>query len=214
MLRHHLRSSAMRLAILGTLALTATTSGDASAQSGTTLSHIALAWIVGDYVAPLVCEIDGQPVRALRRVSLRPIVGDGAPTVRLLFPDPEARGAKRCFSELGPDEPQIAGALVLGSDLRTGSGTAQREFEQQLRREGGIRFPVKSGRLRIGGWGEGATSRSVDFTGGTAHFRNITPGQDAARLALELGAQSGLTAEVVAPDGTKIFLPLVPRLTR
>lgn len=202
------------LAILVTLALAAAPMRNASAQTGSTLAHVALAWILGDYVAPIVCEIDGQPVRALRRVSVRPIVGEGAPTVRLLFPDPEARGATRCFSELGPDEPQVAGALVLGSDLRGGTGTAQREFEQQRRREGGFDFPVRSGRLRIGGWGEGAQPRSVDFTGGTARIRTIEPGQDAARLAIELGAQRGLTAELVAPDGTKLFLPLVPRLTR
>jgi hypothetical protein len=171
---------------------------------------MALVWARGRYVSPMVCQVNGEPVRALRHVQIQPT----PPSVpekgmRVLFPDPEAAGATRCFSELGPDEPKIAGAVVLGRSGRSRPDTAQRDFQSALERDQGFDYGVRSGTLRLSGWTDGATVREVDFTKGTARLRRVRPGSDEARVLADLAGDRALSLELEAGDGTKLFFPLV-----
>jgi len=179
-----------------------------------TLGHLALGWLLGDWVEPIVCEIHGSPTRALRRVLVSPVptpTGE-SPTARLQFPDPDAPGATRCFSDLGGDEQRIEGTLVLGFDGRQRPDTAQRDFEIELRRSGGFEFRIRSGRVKVGGWGEGDPAPGqIDFGGGTARAREIRAGSDAARLVGELHGARGVTLELEAPGGERLSLQLVQR---
>lgn len=192
------------------LAVAAGAPAGAGAQSTSELARLALAWLVGDWVAPMVCQIDGQPRRALRRVKMAANRDEAQPSVRLFFPDPDAPGATRCFSELGHDESQVAGALQLGFEAHASSDMGQREFQEALERERGFEYPIRSGRLRIAGWGPNAMAeaKSVDFTGGRAIAHVVSRGDDAARLLRELRAARGITLELTAPDGTRLFFPL------
>lgn len=182
-----------------------------------TLGHLALSWLLGDWSEPIVCEVSGSPLRALRRVLVSPVptpTGD-APTARVQFPDPDAPGATRCFSDLGGDEPRIEGTLVLGFEGRARPDTAQRDFQTDLRRNGGFDFRIRSGRLRIAGWAEGAGApREVDFEGGTAQAREIRPGSDAARLVDELRGLRGVELTLESPGGERVLLHLVQRTRR
>lgn len=182
-----------------------------------TLAHLALGWVLGDWVEPIVCEIHGSPTRALRRVMITPVptFGSAPPTVRVQFPDPDAPGATRCFSDLGGDEPRIEGALVLAFEGRARPDTAQHDFETTLRRSGGFDFPVRSGHLRLGGWGEAAPPlREVEFEGGQAQARDVRPGSDAARLVEELHGVRGLELALDAKGGERVVLHLVQRAGR
>lgn len=199
--------------LLALLALVAVP-GRAARAADPTLGHLALGWLLGDWVEPIVCEIHGSPTRALRRVLVSPVptpTGE-VPTARLQFPDPDAPGATRCFSDLGGDEPRIEGTLVLGFEGRPRPDTAKRDFESALRRSGGFEFRIRSGRLKRSDWGEGAPAATeLDFTGGTARAHAIRPGSDAARLVDELRAQRGVTVELEAPGGEHLTLQLVQR---
>jgi hypothetical protein len=171
---------------------------------------MALAWARGRYVAPMVCQVDGAPVRAMRHVQIAPTPPQATERgMRVLFPDPEARGATRCFSELGGDEPVIEGSLVLGRSGRSRPDTAERDFQTALSREGGFDYEVRSGRLRLTGWEPGATPREVEFAKGTARVRRVLAGADAARVLAGLAGERALTLELESPDGVKLFFPLM-----
>jgi hypothetical protein len=181
-----------------------------------TLGHLALSWLLGDWTEPIVCEISGSPTRALRRVMVSPVptpTGD-APTARVQFPDPDAPGATRCFSDLGGDVPRIEGSLVLGYEGRARPDTAQRDFQTEMRHHGGFDFRIRSGRLRLTGWATDAPAREIDFEGGTAEAREVRAGTDAARLVDELGAPRGVELTLLAPAGERLLLHLVQRAGR
>lgn len=203
-----------RLASLG-LALALGAAGGAKGQAaggGPDLNLLALDWARGQYGSPVVCEVDGAPVRAVRRVLIAPVPAKEAErgaADRIQFPDPEARGATRCFSELGGEEPLVDGALTIALPGRSRPDTARYDFHAALRRDEGFRFDIRSGRLTVKGWGPGsAEPKSVDFTGGRASLRTIPVGSDAERLLRGFESPRRLTLDLEAPDGTALHFPL------
>jgi hypothetical protein len=171
---------------------------------------MALVWARGRYVAPMVCQVDGEPVRALRHVQILPTPPTATEKgMRVTFPDPEARGATRCFSELGAEEPKVAGALVLGRSGRTRPDTAEHDFNSILEREEGFDYDVRSGSLQITGWAPGATTREVEFAKGVARMRRVRNGSDVARLLSGLTGDRAVSLELESADGTKLFFPLI-----
>ena len=92
------------LLVLG-LASSPATAQQASAPD---LGTLALTWARGDYATPLVCEIDGQPVRGLRRVLIAPVPKRlGHPAAKITFVDLEPGEARRCFNDFGQPEPDL-----------------------------------------------------------------------------------------------------------
>lgn len=177
-----------------------------------TLGHLALAWLHGDYRAPIVCEIDEVPRRALRRVRIVPgPSGTHRPSDRIVFHDLEAPAGTRCHDELGNDEPNLIGSVTLvweGRDDRP--DLAEHEFSETLRREGGFSFPIATGALRMGAAGTPVAELSpVDFKGGRARVRAVTRGTDAFRRLADFGPRRKLVLVLEAPDGARLELDLV-----
>lgn len=176
-----------------------------SRGSGIDLNLLALEWARGVYGAPVLCEVGGQPVRAVRRVLVAPAPADGrGPLDRIQFPDPEAEGATRCFSELGADEPLVSGFVDISLPGHSRPDTARLDFGAALKRDRGFTFDVRSGRLRVRGWKPGEDWREVDFGGGEATIRTVADGTDAARLLRDFESPRRLTIGLTAPDGTAL----------
>jgi hypothetical protein len=175
------------------------------------INSIALEWARGQYRAPMVCNFEAGPQRVLRRLLIAPGPMGELPTQdRLEFPDPEAPGVKRCFSELGSEEPYVAGGIAITLRERSRPDTASHDFDQTLRREHGFDFEVLSGRLKLGKFG--ATNdpvKEVDFSHGKARLHMVEAGSDAAKLLSEFPNLPGLTLDLTSPDGTQLVFHLV-----
>ena len=175
------------------------------------LNQLALEWIRGEYRAPLICEIEGVPYRALRRI----LVGPGprsarTPMNRLTLFDLEAPEGTRCHDETGGEQPNAIGSLALVLDARARPDTAQRDFKVALRKQGGFEFQISTGRLRVGAPGDSASAlREVDFSGGTAEVRKVDRGSDAFRRLAEFGDRRKLSLRLEAADGTRLSFDLV-----
>ncbi|MDP6540943.1 MAG: hypothetical protein QF410_15465 [Planctomycetota bacterium] len=175
------------------------------------MSTLALLWAQGNYRAPMICEIEGQPRRALRRLVIR--TGPRTATRaldRLTLFDLEAPEATRCYGEAGNDQPNLIGSLTLVYDGRDDPDLAKRDFEDRLRREGGFTFRIFAGRLRIGAPGAPAESlETVDFKDGTVTLEAVRRGSDAFRRLAEFGPRDKRVLHLAAPDGRRWSLDLV-----
>jgi hypothetical protein len=175
------------------------------------LDELALEWIRGEYRAPLICEIDGVPYRALRRVLVSPGPRKArTPVNRLTLFDLEAPEGTRCHDETGLDQPNAIGSLALALEAPSRPDTAQRDFAAALRRNGGFQFQIRTGLLRLGAPGETADGlRKVDFSGGTAEIRMLERGSDRFRRLADFGERRKLGLSLQAEDGTRLSLDLV-----
>jgi len=172
------------------------------------LGDLALQWIRGDFRSPMVCEIDGEPRQALRRIR----IADGPrrstrPTSRILFFDLEAPPDTRCMDMTGGEELNVTGQLVIRFDGRRRADTAGYDFQAALRREGGFRFPVQVGALRVGP--PGGALEEHDLGEGTVRITRVAPGSDTARRLAEFGPRRKLRLEVEAEEGLRLAFDLV-----
>jgi len=175
------------------------------------LNRMALDWARGQFASPVVCEVADEPVRALRRVLIAPgPSSERSASNRISFPDPEAEGATRCFSDLGEEEPLVKGFVVVTLPGASRPDLARVDFQNALRRDGGFRFDVLRGRLEVQGWSgpEAGQARPVDFGGGTATLRRVQPGSDLDRRLREYRSPRKLALTLEAPDGTRLAFPL------
>lgn len=175
------------------------------------LNELALEWARGEFRAPLICEIDGVPHRALRRVLVSPGPRYARiPMNRLAFFDLETPEGTRCHDETGGVEPNAVGSLALALEDYSRRDTVRRDFDTALRKEGGFDFRIRAGRLRIGAPGEEtSTLPEIDFSGGTARIRTVKRGSDAFRRLAEFGQLRKLSLVLEAPDGTRLSFDLV-----
>lgn len=196
------RSLVAALAALGA-------AGVAAAQAGSgepTLTDLALLWAMGEYRGPVVCQVDGGPRRLARSLRIRPPEQRGYRTLFRLELRPLEVGGAHCVNDLGVEEPDVVGSAQIGFVHRARPDTARKDFELELRREGGFRYQVTSGEITVTG-AEGP--RRVDLAGGVADLRRVEPGSDAARM---LGDAEGLpkrTLVLEARDGTRLEFNLV-----
>lgn len=181
-----------------------------AAAAAPDLRDLALMWIQGSYRAPLICQVQGSPRRALRTIVIhRAPSRDGRPTSRVIFQNLAAPPGTRCHDVLGRDEPNVVGSLLVTLDAPSHPDTARHDFEERLRRDGAFTFDVTAGTLGIG-----PTDAQPDqleahsFRGGTATFSVVRPGSDDARRLGEFGARRKLSLRVKAPDGTQLSFPL------
>jgi hypothetical protein len=194
------RAAAWLLAAAGIPALAA----------GQELRDLALAWVLGDYRAPLVCVLDGTAHQALRRVRIHPGRSSDRPSVLLTFRDLDAPSGISCPGMSGQPEPNVVGALELVFDGRSRPDTGEVDFRNALRREGGFSFRVAAGRLRIGTAGAAlAELENVDFAGGSAEIRSVPPGSDTARRLAAFGGERQRELKVTAASGKELAFELV-----
>jgi hypothetical protein len=193
------------------LLLPAAALGQAPGGPSPDLNQLALEWIRGEYRAPLICEIDGVPYRALRRILVSPGPRNTrTPMNRLALFDLEAPEGTRCHDETGGEQPNAIGNLALVLEGRSRPDTAGRDFDLALRKEGGFQFRIRTGRLRLGAPGEAASAlQAIDFSGGTADVRKVERGSDAFRRLSDFGQQRKLSLVLEAPDGTRLSFDLV-----
>lgn len=178
------------------------------------VSSLAVLWVQGEYRAPMICEIDGHPTRALRRVVLQPAkpAGPREPrlTGKLVLFDLEAPPGTRCYAETGGDQPNLIGTLRFQLDARTTSDTAQHDFDEILRRKGGFRFDVTGGNLRVG---PPEASRDklerVVLTGAELWVEDVKRGSDAYRRLVEFGGLTKRRLVLSTADGRSWSFELV-----
>jgi len=182
-----------------------------SPHQGADINALALDWIRGQYRAPMVCEFEAGPQRVVRRVLIAPAPKRLVPVQdRIEFPDPAAPGVKRCFSELGSEEPLVAGGVAITLREPSRPDTASHDFEQTLRREHGFDFDVVDGALKLGRFGTSDEAlQEVDFSHGKARLHLVQPGTDAAKLLADFHDLPGFTLELTAPDGRRLVFNLV-----
>lgn len=200
--------------VLGVGIFAAGLAGPAAAQVGgprePDLVDLALAWARGDYRSPIICEFDGTPRRGLRRVLIASGPAERyrrSDEIRLFDLEPE--NATRCFDELRGDAPNLIGRVWITLESASRPDTARRDFRALLEREGGVSYRVERGRVQLREVGGKASTREVDFRGGTAHLTEIAATSDAGRLLAEFGPRPKRRLELAAPDGTRIVLDLV-----
>jgi hypothetical protein len=180
------------------------------AASGQGLRDRALGWVLGDFRAPLVCTVEGTPRQALRRVRIYPTPHSPRPSVRILFYDLEAPPGTSCGGVSGQEEPNVIGAVDLVFEGRTRPDTGELDFRNAMRRDGGFRFPIVQGRLRVGPAGGPADALATfDYADGTAKVEGVPPGSDAARRLGGFGAHRQLRLELAAEGATPLVFELV-----
>jgi hypothetical protein len=199
--------SALALGAVTTLAAAAPSAAQAPAL---TLPDMALKWSLGSFASPLICELEGRPVRGLRRVEITSGPTRIQPPVnRIRFIDMEVEDASRCFVELAGDTPNVTGSLhirLLGSHS---PDAAQRDFRESLRRRRGFEFTITKGVLQIQEVAQPAPPpRAVDFSRGRAKLSELPDGSDTARLLAPFPSPRKLQLELEARDGTTLSFPL------
>lgn len=174
------------------------------------LSQLALLWALGEYAEPVICTLEKGPVRGARTVVIRPQRRSGhrpldVVEVRPLdLPDGLQEG---CRNDLGAPEPEMQGVLHIGLSRHHRPDTAQRDFQQALRDDGGFDFEISKGRLEVHDEADGP--RQVDLAGGTARLEVARPGTDAARLLGDAGERPKRVLTLEGPEGDRFVFHLV-----
>jgi len=208
------RSTAFRPLLLGLAALALVAASAASAQprgpGEAGLADLALVWALGEYAEPVICPLEQGPVRVARTLVIRPRRRAGhrpldVVEVRPLELPEGVRGP--CTNDLGAPEPEMRGVLRIGLSRHQRPDTAQRDFQQALRRDGGFGFEITGGHLEV--QGENGGMRRVDLEGGTARLEVARRGTDAARLLADVGDRPKRVLTVEAADGDRFVFHLV-----
>jgi len=204
--------SRRRLAVLAFLAcLPPVVAGAPAPAQGPDLNMLVLDWARGRYASPVHCEIDGQPLRGLRRLLIAPGSPDARPPVdRIIFVKLEVENATRCFTALASAVPNIRGQVQIRLPGASHPETALRDFNATLRRKNGFEFDIPEGFLLLQDVGPGsADERRFDLRGGRARLSMVEPGTDAARVLADLPDGRRVLLELETRDGEKLSLPLV-----
>ena len=181
------------------------------AQTGPSLDDLVAQWSVGSFRSPLMCELDGELVRGVRRVIIRSraMLGN-APETSIEFVDIQAGEATRCLDATGARVPNLIGKLEL---KRPGGHrhpeTAKRDFKRALRQEKGFTYQIRTGVLAV----QAVESPPVepqlrDLQGGTLTLSRVYPATDAARALAEFRSGRKLLLTLEFSDDEKIILPL------
>jgi hypothetical protein len=181
-----------------------------------TLPDLALRWSAGHFASPLICQLDGEPLRGLRRIVIAPAPARVQPPAnRVRFVDLEVEEASRCFTELAGDTPNVTGSLLIRLPGRHSTETVERDFREALRRARGFEFGIAGGVLQIQAVTQPASPvRAVDFSGGRAELREVREGSDIARLLAPFRSPRKLMLELTARDGTELSFPLYSNTPR
>ena len=198
-----------RLGLLAALLLPIASAAQEGVPGG--MSTLALLWAQGEYRAPMICEIEGQPMRALRRIRIKTDPRSATRALdRLVFFDIEAPLGTRCYGEAGNAQPNVIGALILIHEGRQDPDTAKYDFDGELRRDGGFEFRISSGHLRIGAPGAALTSlETVNLKDGSVAVEAVRRGSDAFRRLAEFGPRDKRVMRLHAPDGRSWSFDLV-----
>jgi hypothetical protein len=171
------------------------------------MQALTLSWAHGSYIGPVICSLPGGPMRVARKARITPPRRrkQRRITFRLEI-DPMGTGEARCTNELGDPEPEVQARAGIYYDGPPRPDTARRDFQQMLRRDGGVSFRVESGQMRIGA---GDAGRTVSLKDAKVEIRPIPVGSDAARILGSVGELAKRTLILEASDGTRVLMHAV-----
>lgn len=176
--------------------------------AGVSLNDLVIEWMSGEYATPLLCTLDGEPKRGLRRILITPARRRTQYREAIVrFADLEAGGAVRCFSEIGGHAPNIIGDLTVRHPTTRARDSAMRDFKAELKRKRGFELDIVSGRLemtKVGGAGAGET---LDLRGGKLRIHILRNGSDAMRLLQDLPSPRKVMIEVESSVGRRLAFP-------
>lgn len=172
-----------------------------------TLTELTLTWASGLYKGPVVCRLEEGPRRVARTVRISPPKRSGHRPMFVLEVESLDVDGARCSNELGVEEPDVLGRLRIAATGHHRPDIARKDFEHQLRKEGGFRFEVPAGRLRLQS-AEGE-ARDVNFAGGSATLERVAAGSDADRILGRTGGFPKRTLTLEAQDGTRLVFHMV-----
>lgn len=184
------------------IALLAAT-GAAAADALRDLNDLARAWTYGEWATPLVCTLDGEPRRGLRRLLVGPASRDLVPrSNKLVFEPLELPPGAHCTIDTGERQPEVEGFLLFHLEGHSRPDISDHDFQEALQRDGGFAFKVKRGVLQI-------DDRAVDFAAGRARFELARRGSDAWRRLQDWPDAPKLVLTLEAKDGTRLAFDLV-----
>lgn len=180
------------------------------AQSGPDLNDLVIDWSRGTYASPLLCEVDGVTVRAIRRVVIQPLLaGDRRGVANVQFVDMKPEQATRCFNSMGDAIPNILGRVQLRLEGTPHPETAQRDFKHALKKDRGFDMRVVQGALSIQEVSQPPSEpRTVNFRGGHARLGMVLPATDADRELADFPSPRKALLELKAKSGERLVLPL------
>jgi hypothetical protein len=180
------------------------------AQSGPDLNDLVIDWARGTFASPILCEVEGKTVRAIRRVVITPtLAGDRRGVATVQFIDMKPDQATRCFTSTGQSVPNILGKLQLRVEGTPHPDTARRDFKHTLKKERGFELKVVQGVLRIQEVSQPPTEpRTVNFRSGHARLGMVLPATDADRELADFPSRRKVLLELQAKSGEEIVMPL------
>jgi hypothetical protein len=182
----------------------------AQAQGAPTLNDLVAQWSSGSFRSPLMCELDGELTRGVRRVLIlsRPMPGR-PPVTTVEFVDIDPGPATRCMDATGKAMPNIVGKLELRRSGHRHPETAKRDFKRSLKQNKGFTYQISGGVLSIQAVAPLAPEpRLVNFRGGTLTLSLIFPSTDPARALSDFRSVRKLLLTAESPEGDRVILPL------
>jgi hypothetical protein len=196
-------SSALARVVAAWLLVLAVSASAASAQELRDLNDLARAWTYGQWATPLICELNGEARRGLRRVLVGPASRDLVPrSNKLVFEPLKLPPGAACTIDTGERQPDVAGAVYFHLEGHSRPDISDHDFQEALQRDGGFVFKVTKGTLQI-------DQRPVDFASGRARFELARRGTDAWRRLSDLPGAAKLVLTLEAKDGTRLAFDLV-----
>ena len=180
------------------------------AQAGPTLNDLVAQWGAGSFRAPLMCDLDGELTRGVRRVLVqsRPLPGRD-PVTTVEFVDIQPGTATRCMDATGAGVPNIVGKLELRRSGHRHPETARRDFKRALKQDKGFTYQISKGVLSLQEVASpSAKARLVDFRGGSLTLSLIFPATDPARELADFSSDRKLLLTAESSQGDRIILPL------
>ncbi|MAJ58866.1 MAG: hypothetical protein CBC48_02220 [bacterium TMED88] len=185
----------------------------ALAQAPPDLNALVVNWAMGQYASPIFCEINGQLIRGVRRVLLKPHQTFGRPVnLEVHFIDLQPDEATRCVNSIGKSQPNILGKIRMQIPGNPHPETAKRDFKRRLKRDKSFDLEIVDGRLKLQEVAIPTPSAKVEnFRGGQATLGPAMPATDAARELALFKSQRKMVLTLKSPGGTLIELPLFLR---
>jgi hypothetical protein len=182
----------------------------AGAQGTPSLDDLILGWGQGRYASPVYCEIDGELVRGVRRLVLKPEATPGRrPSLSVQFVDMRPENATRCVNSVGEAIPNVIGRVRLTRFDRPHPETGPRDFKHELRKDRGFAFEISSGALKLQDVARPPSEpRIVDFADGRARLDVVLPATLADRELADFKSKRKRLLTLESKGGERLTLAL------
>jgi hypothetical protein len=204
------RSTLLETTLAVTLTAICMAAGTTSAQGPPDMADLVSEFSRGRFISPLMCEIDGESIRGIRRVVIAPeLIREQRKGLLVQFVDMKTEGATRCINNLGQKQPNVIGKLQIALPSNLHPETAKRDFKRALKRNRGFDFEIVEGWLKITPVQQPPGEPQVEnFRGGKARIGTVAPATDADRELADFESPRKLILELESKAGLRLALPL------